>query len=198
MTKQELFTKVTGLTFDVEKITDPVKLAWLIPDGAMLDNAEGSRFEITKEFMSAAGIDVDGKVALIIESTAGNENPKAKPSGKGWKKVVDVEAVEGQEAVAEYWVLDGTQYNEDPTFSTLDVFEVISDEESWNASFENGVLKLYYAANPSEDLWNNTTNKAASYNDRHYEGTIDGETVEAAVTWASEAAQKLTIDGVDY
>jgi len=55
--KQELFTKVTGLTFDVEKITDENKLAWLIPDGAMLDNEEGRKAQQTAEFMDAAGLD---------------------------------------------------------------------------------------------------------------------------------------------
>lgn len=56
-TKQELFTKVTGLTFDVEAIKDDAKLAWLIPDGAMLDNPEGRKAKETAEFMEAAGLD---------------------------------------------------------------------------------------------------------------------------------------------
>ena len=64
-TKQEMFTKVTGLTFDVKKITDEKKLAWLIPDGKMLDNAEGRKAKETKEFMAAAGLDEDSKFSTI-------------------------------------------------------------------------------------------------------------------------------------
>ena len=64
-TKQELFTKVTGLTFDVKKITDPVKLAWLIPDGAMLDNPNGRKAKDTKEFMAMANLDEDSKFSTV-------------------------------------------------------------------------------------------------------------------------------------
>lgn len=147
MTKQELFTKVTGLTFDVEKITDPVKLAWLIPDGAMLDG-NGRRFEITQEFMDAAGLNVEGKVTTVIESTINNEDPKAKPSGKGWKKVITVEGA------AEYWTLNGVTYDEDPTLEESNSYDYIYDGASWNASFENGMLKKYYTAYPDEDRYN--------------------------------------------
>lgn len=64
-TKQELFTKVTGLTFDVEKITDLDKLAWLIPDGAMLDNPEGRKAKETKEFMALVGLSEDSKFSTV-------------------------------------------------------------------------------------------------------------------------------------
>lgn len=64
-TKQELFTKVTGLTFDVEKITDLDKLAWLIPDGAMLDNADGRKAKETKEFMTLVGLSEDSKFSTV-------------------------------------------------------------------------------------------------------------------------------------
>ena len=64
--KQELFTKVTGLTFDVEKIKDEQKLTWLIPDGAMLnDNENNRKAKETKEFMAAAGLDEDSKFSTI-------------------------------------------------------------------------------------------------------------------------------------
>ena len=64
MTKQELFTKVTGLTFDVEKLSKE-KLEWLIPDGAMLDNPEGRKVKETAEFMDVAGIDKTKKFSTI-------------------------------------------------------------------------------------------------------------------------------------
>ena len=64
--KQELFTKVTGLTFDVNEIEDNEKLTWLIPDGAMLDGDENSqKVKDTKEFMSLAGISEDSKFSTV-------------------------------------------------------------------------------------------------------------------------------------
>ena len=60
-TKQELFTKVTGLTYDVEDIKDEELLTWLIPDGAMLDDPEGEKAKDTAEFMAAAGLDKSTK-----------------------------------------------------------------------------------------------------------------------------------------
>ena len=194
MTKQELFTKVTGLTFDVEKISAD-KLGWYIPDGAMLDNSDSRKLQDTQEFMEEAGLPVEGKVSQKTESTAGNEDPKVKPSGKGWKKVVDVEAVD---AVAEHWILGNETFFEDPTFEVTNSVEFVSDEASWNASFANGVLKAYYEKYPSEDLWHNTENRGASYNDRHYEGTLDGEAVEADIRWASDKSQKLIIGSAEY
>jgi hypothetical protein len=73
-TKQELFTKVTGLTFDVEKITDSKKLAWLIPDGAMLDNSDGRKALETKEFINVAGIDENSKFSTVEVDYDDEEN----------------------------------------------------------------------------------------------------------------------------
>ena len=75
-TKQELFTKVTGLTYDVEKITDPVKLAWLVPDGAMLNNKDGRKAIDTAAFLEAAGIEVKSKIELYDdeEETSGSSS----------------------------------------------------------------------------------------------------------------------------
>ena len=47
-------------------------------------------------------------------------------------------------------------------------YEYIHDEETWNASFENGALKDYYANNPDEDRWNVTENRACNFNDKIY------------------------------
>lgn len=203
MTKQELFTKVTGLTFDVEKLS-PEKLAWLIPDGSMLDN-NSPKFELTKEFMEVAGLNVDGKVDTKVESTANNEDPKKKPSGKGWKKVVDVPGVEAVEGVDEHWIFNGVTYTEDPTYETLDTFEVISDESSWNASFASGVLKAYYEKNPSEDLWNTATNSAPGFNDKIYtvkmytDAACEGEfvTKQFKAQWYSDNGVQKIIDVED-
>ena len=68
-TKQELFTKVTGLTFDVEKITDDTKLAWLVPDGAMLqgDKEKNRKAKETAEFLVAAGLSETSKIDVYDE-----------------------------------------------------------------------------------------------------------------------------------
>lgn len=62
MTNQELFTKVTGITWSIEKLSDMSddKVKWFIPDGAMLDK-ECLKFRLTKEFMSKLGLDIHDK-----------------------------------------------------------------------------------------------------------------------------------------
>lgn len=201
MTKQELFTKVTGLTFDVEKI--PVeKLSWLIPDGKMLDNAESSKFQAFSEFAEAAGLEISGKINAKIESTANNDDPTKKPNGKGWKKVIDVEAVA---KVVEHWIWGNETFFEDPTFEIINNFEVISDEASWNESFTNGVLKLYYAANPSEDIWNSNEGRACNFNDKIYTahvytdaaGESDYTEKQFKALWLSDEVQQITEIGGD-
>jgi hypothetical protein len=77
-------------------------------------------------------------------------------------------------------------------------FEYINDAASWNESYQNGALKKYYEKYPEEDCWNTAENRACNYNDRIYEGTVDGNEVTATVAWASSNAQKITIDGVEY
>lgn len=203
MTKQELFTKVTGLTWDVEKLANmsDEKKKWLIPDGVILENAEGLKFKLTKEFAEEIGIDINDKVstAEIVETL--DHEPTAE-DGEGWVKVIDVPASEAVEAHEAYYRIVGdetnTEYAEDPTYEVFNNYEFINDETSWNASYANGTLKVYYEKYPEEDCWNNTQNRACNYNDRVYEGTIDEAEVTANATWASEAAQKITIDGVDY
>lgn len=75
--KQQLFTKVTGLTYDVEKITDPVKLAWLVPDGAMLqgDKAKNRKAQDTAAFLKAAGLTETSKIDVYDdEEPAGSSS----------------------------------------------------------------------------------------------------------------------------
>lgn len=74
----------------------------------------------------------------------------------------------------------------------------VNNEESWNESYTNGALKDYYEANPTEDLWNSLANRAANYDDRVYEGTLDGESTACSVKWASDNAQKLIFSTGEY
>ena len=81
--------------------------------------------------------------------------------------------------------------------SELD-YEVVNDEQSWQASYNNGVLQKYYQKYPQEDLWNTVENRAVTFNDRYYHGNIGNEAIECGATWASESAQKLVINDVTY
>lgn len=73
----------------------------------------------------------------------------------------------------EWWTIgdDTKEYASDPTYQVSTNFDYIHDEASWNESYENGGLKLYYEANPAEDLWNTVENRPANINDRAADGT---------------------------
>lgn len=79
-------------------------------------------------------------------------------------------------------------------------WDFIHDEQSWNDAYnrEGSPLKKYYEDHPEEDLWNNTQHRAVNFNDRWYEGTINGEEVSCGTAWAADGVQKITVDGVDY
>lgn len=77
-------------------------------------------------------------------------------------------------------------------------YEFINNAQSWQESYENGVLKKYYQKYPEEDLWNTVENRAVNFNDRYYHGNIGNEAIECGATWASERAQKLVINDVTY
>ena len=198
---QKLFTKVTGLTFSVDKIPAE-KLAWYIPDGAMLDNNDSEKLKVTAEFMESVGIDMSEKVTSVIESTINNEDPKVKPEGDGWKQVIDVEAVE---EVIEKWILNGTEYDSDPTYEVSTSYDYVYDETSWNASESNGVLKKYHEKYPSEDLWNTSTNSAPGFNDKIYtvevytdaECTGDFVVKQFKAQWYSDNGVQKIIDVED-
>lgn len=74
----------------------------------------------------------------------------------------------------------------------------ITDETSWNESYQNGGLKKYYQKYPEEDWWNTIADRACNYNDRVYEGTIGEDNVTCSVEWASNDAQKITIGENTY
>ena len=81
-----------------------------------------------------------------------------------------------------------------------DAFDYIYDEATWNDSYTNGFLKKYYDKYPSEDLYNETTGAAASFNDKQYEVKIysdaNGETLVSTgdfkAGWVSATVQKIT------
>lgn len=69
MSLQELFTKVTGLTWDVNKLTDEEKKKWLIPDGAMLDG-KSEKLNDTLELLKKFGLSAEDKIELTEEEKA--------------------------------------------------------------------------------------------------------------------------------
>lgn len=98
-------------------------------------------------------------------------------------------------------VIEQTEDNPEPPVPTeeeSDSYDFVYDEASWNESEANGALKKYHEKYPEEDWWNVKADRACNYNDRLYKGTLDDDFVEATVTWASDDAQMLTIDGVEY
>lgn len=74
--------------------------------------------------------------------------------------------------------------------SEITDFEYIHDAESWQESFENGVLKKYYEKYPDSDLESdNDPSQSAGFNDRIYVGTLSGENEEKKfrATWSSHS-----------
>ena len=148
----ELWFKVTGLVWDIESMIannqiSEEKLLWLIPDGAMLSHP-GRKQEFTKELLEELGLDVEKKM-----STA------------------EIEYDDEEK--------DDTSSTETPVEPTPDeptpelvyaVWDYIWNEETWNAAYnkENSALAAYYENNPSEDLWNTTTDSAPGFNDKIY------------------------------
>lgn len=49
-------------------------------------------------------------------------------------------------------------------------YDYIYNEESWNASYKDGALKLYYAKYPDEDRYNTKEDRIALASDK-----VDGE-----------------------
>ena len=95
-----------------------------------------------------------------------------------------------KETTKEYWTLDGETYYEDPTYEESNSYEIIDSEDSWNASYANGVLKEYYEKNPSEDLEKQGGGEV-SFNDRIWIGTIDDVDVQFKAGW-EENSQSIT------
>ena len=82
------------------------------------------------------------------------------------------------------------------TVETLANYEYIHDEDSWNASYANGVLKKYYASYPDEDLESTTPGKEVGFNDRIYVGTITGSDtiVRFKATWQAKSQLITNLD----
>ena len=111
---------------------------------------------------------------------------------------VTLKDIENFSQLSEYGTVYCVEELENKTTEGSDSFDYVYDEQSWQDSYQNGAIKLYYEANPSEDLWNEEANRAANFNDRHYKGTIDNESVESDAQWESDNAQSITINDVKY
>lgn len=73
-----------------------------------------------------------------------------------------------EQQIREYIGDLGMRYTEAST-----EYDYIHDEESWNDSYQNGGLKLYYTKNPDEDRWNVQENRPARATDKNPDGSWD-------------------------
>lgn len=83
---------------------------------------------------------------------------------------------------------------------THPTFKIVASKRSWDAAYANGngPLGAYYNDHPEEDLWNTAENRAVTFDDRWYTGTIDGQEVSCGTAWAADGVQKITVDETDY
>jgi len=82
-------------------------------------------------------------------------------------------------------------------------WDYIYDEASWNAAYNrsDSALKAYLDANPTEDLWNVTENRAANRNDKVCEfisywdadWNTQYATWKVQATWATDDFSKVTV-----
>ena len=69
---------------------------------------------------------------------------------------------------------------------------IVNDETSFNSALANYGLDAYYEYYPAEDRWNAQENRAANFNDRAYDCTVNGETRTFRAHWQSTDVQQLT------
>lgn len=98
-------------------------------------------------------------------------------------------------------VMPGLQY----AYATDYNLEIINNEATWNDSYANWWLKVYYENNPSEDLWNVSENRPVNFNDKVYTAKVyldaecEGEYEEKqfAAYWLSDEVQRITEIGTE-
>lgn len=157
---KELFQSLTGINVaDEEFINAGKNLEWYVPGGAI---------SVTTEYESG-DVNLDGVVDATdvteIEANKGTTDPTKIANydinKDGAVDDADVELANSQIKVEE----------DEETEVESDSYDYIFDESSWNASYANGGLKIYYEWSDNvnkpykEDLWNTVENRAANIND---------------------------------
>jgi hypothetical protein len=108
-------------------------------------------------------------------------------------------------AVADSWTLNGKTYDTDPTYEEFTeaitpIYDYIYDKTSWNTSYQNGGLHVYYEMNPFEDLWSETLQRNATINDRRCDFISYGD-AEGTNEYATGTVQALVYgpwEGTNY
>ena len=187
------------IVYDVETID--TKLAGTLSDG----ETHGSTIEnvISKKHILGEKLDFEAGKQYLIKIHIGMTSVKVEAVVTDWvvTNEEDVDLPDNQPMPC--WTIDGVPgyFLEDPTNGVAlpsDAVELVYNEETWNASYANGVLSRYYAENPSEDLWNNTDNHAPNFNDKVYTvqffiGSPDANPVtkQFKAVWFSDEVQKI-------
>lgn len=160
------FSKLTGLRYDIDALIEKAetedekkklydKLTWAIKNGLIRG--------------------VDGIKELVAEVLPGLSEALDQPTGED--STIEVDVYTAETAAIYNAQLPGAKKAGDIEINEeeSDSYDFIHDEESWNASFNNGGLKKYYVwsdavnAPYKEDLWNTVEERAANVNDAHKE-----------------------------
>jgi len=136
--------------------------------------------------LDASVVDLDAKAQVLDTSVVAN--------------IEAIEALQDNDAIQDGLILDNKNVIDTLGVEISESFEYIYDEDSWNESFANGVLKKYYTKYPDEDLWNPTEHRAVNFNDKAYVANIYNDNAgtdlvkeaQFKASWASSNAQKIT------
>lgn len=145
------------------------------------------------------GIEFNGLMPKFMDAigmTTGNNGSSSKlfefhPAGGSSLEVVDINAI----------MENGDEPGPGPKPEPIEVeaeYDFIYNESTYNAALGNAPLQRYYEDYPEEDCYNTAEDRPCNYNDRLYTGTIDDVEVSGRATWASEAAQMITIGNDQY
>lgn len=153
------------------------------------------------EYDRVEGIEFTPLMPKVLEKlgmTTGKSSSSSKlfefnPAGGNSLEVIDTDAIMqgGDEPTP------GPEPKPEPV-ETVAEYDFIYNESTYNAALENETLQRYYEDYPEEDCYNTAEDRPCNYNDRLYTGTINGEEVNGNATWASDAAQKITIGNDQY
>lgn len=154
------------------------------------------------EYSTVEGIEFDGLMPKFLEKigmTTGTSDKSSKlfefhPAGGDSMETVDTDEIMNQGGDEPG---PGPKPKPEPVETEAE-FDFIYNETSYDAALGNPALQRYYKDHPEEDCYNTAEDRPCNYNDRLYTGTIDDVEVSGKATWASEAAQMITIGNDQY
>ena len=164
------FQDVTGLRKHVPADFEGDKANWNVPKGAFVSN--GYRKAMFDAVVGSSGSE---------ETPTPTPTPPTNPDDQGGDTSGDNDD-SGSQVVETYSAAEAIEYNaglpgarkegDEIDSNELVPYEFINDQATWEASYENGILKDYYVwadtvgAYPyKEDLWNEADQRGANWND---------------------------------